>query len=111
MLTRRVSMATLVALMGAFLLIGNLGLPASAPAQPTKSGVKEKVKTANQQAHVKWESLTPDQKAHLQTLLKADEQKAQAQWDAMTPEGQQKLVAKARAGGAKAKATWKSLPE
>jgi hypothetical protein len=103
------------------LVLGGLGLAGSALAQqpttpparqqPTQTELKAKGKAAEQKAHMKWESLTPDQQEHVKTTWKADAEKSQAKWDSMTSEQQQQFVAKAKAGGKKTRDKWQSLPK
>lgn len=79
--------------------------------QPTKSGIKARARAGAKRAHLKWDSLTPEQQEHLKQDFKATADKAQEKWDSMTAEQQQRFIAKARKGSAKTRAWWKTLPE
>jgi len=117
MLTRRESLFTLAGLTGTFLVVGSLGLAGSALAQgsdgsPTsRTGIRARARAHQQRAKVKWESLTPEQQEHLQTIFKEEAVVVQKKWQGMTSEQQQEVIAKARAQGRRAQEKWKTLPE
>ncbi len=116
-MSRRMSLVFVAGVVSTVLVLGGLGLAGSALAQPqtkqqpTQTEIKAKGKAAAKKAHIKYESLTPEQQEHVKATLKADAAKAQAKWDAMTPDQQQKFIAKAKAEGKKVAEKWQSLPK
>lgn len=81
----------------------------------SQSELKERGIQAHENARIRWDSLTPEQQAHMREVGKQRQQQANQTaeefWNSLTPEEQQNLLAGKDRVKQRAKSRWQAKPQ
>ncbi len=81
----------------------------------SQSELKQKGLQAHEKARMRWDSLTPDQQAHMREVAKNRQQQAHQTaeefWNSLTPEEQQRYIEGKDRVTQRAKARWQAKPQ
>lgn len=81
----------------------------------SQSELKQKGVQAHEKARIRWDSLTPEQQAHMRDVAKQRQQQAHQTaeefWNSLTPEEQERFVAGKERVTQRAKSRWQAKPQ
>jgi len=81
----------------------------------TKSGIKERARTATEEGLTRWKSLSPEQQEYLKEEAKVRGKEAKVTgeeyWNSLSAEEQQQFIEHSKEGFKKGRKWWQNLPE